>query len=347
MATVRRATLKDVAREAGVSVTTASVALNGLRDGVRVGEEARERVLAAAAELDYRPNPLARSLRTQRTATIGFVSDEVTTTPFAVAMLAAAQDEAARRGHLLFVVNLGPKAPSSLTARVLDLLAAQQPVGIIRAAMFHQIVDVPPHLPARSVFLNCRTKRPGYRCIVPDDEQGAYDATLELIKAGHERIAFVDAKVVAPASGLRLRGHQRALRDAGIRPRPELHISVPPYVRGGREAIGLVDLPAAQRPTAFFCFNDRLAMGLFQALRARDLQVPQDFSVVGFDDQEFIASELDPPLTTMRLPHADMGRRAVELLLDADPPNQRRPGDDLVVLEPCPLVSRDSVGPPR
>lgn len=342
----RPARLKDVAREAGVSVTTASVALNGLREGVRIGEDTRERVLAAARELDYRPNTLARSLRTQRTATIGFLSDEVTMTPFAVGMLAAAQDEAARRGHLLFVVNLGPKAPSSLTTRVLDLLAAQQPVGIIHAAMFHQIVDVPPHLPARSVFLNCRTKRPGYRCIVPDDEQGAYDATRELITAGHERIAFVDDKFAAPASGLRLTGYERALRDAGIRPRPELHVTVPPHVRGGREAIGLLDLPSTQRPTAFFCFNDRLAMGLFQALRARGLHVPQDVSVVGFDDQEFIASELDPPLTTMRLPHAEMGRRAVELLLDADPPNLRRP-DDLVELAPCPLVSRDSVGPPR
>src|SRR5689334_9180675 len=111
LATTRRPTLKDVAQAAGVSTTTASVVLNDVRDGVRVPDATRHRVQQAAEDLGYRPNILARSLRTQTTRTIGFVSDEVTTTPFAVSMLAAAQDEASRHGYLLFVVNLGPNAP--------------------------------------------------------------------------------------------------------------------------------------------------------------------------------------------------------------------------------------------
>jgi LacI family transcriptional regulator len=103
-ATIRRPTLKDVAQAAGVSVTTASVVLNDRREGIRVPEATRRRVQQAAEDLSYRPNILARSLRAQESRTIGFISDEVTTTPFAVSMLAAAQDEAARHGYLLFVV---------------------------------------------------------------------------------------------------------------------------------------------------------------------------------------------------------------------------------------------------
>jgi LacI family transcriptional regulator len=316
LASIRRPTLKDVARTAGVSVTTVSVVLNDRREGVRVPDATRRRVQQAAEDLGYRPNVLARSLRTQETRTIGFISDEVTTTPFAVGMLAAAQDEAAQHGYLLFVINLGPNAPLALQEQAIDQLAQQQVGHFIYGCMYHRVVDPPLGLPAEAVFLNCEAGGGGHRSIVPDDRQGAYEVVTELVKAGHRRIAFLDDHRHPPASHLRFEGFRSALAEHGLDYQPALHVETTPFVRGGLVLSDLIDLPVDQRPTAVFCYNDRIAMGAYRAARTRGLRVPDDLSIVGFDDQEYIASELDPPLTTVRLPHREMGRLAVQLVLD-------------------------------
>jgi LacI family transcriptional regulator len=348
LATIRRPTLKDVARTAGVSVTTASVVLNDRRDGIRVPDATRHRVQQAAEDLGYRPNILARSLRTQQTRTIGFISDEVTTTPFAVSMLAAAQDEAARHGYLLSVVNLGANAPLAIQEQVIGLLAQQQVSQVIYGCMYHRVVDPPHGLPAGSVFLNCRASGGRHRSIVPDDRQGAYEVVTELIKAGHRRIAFLDDHLHPPASHLRLDGFRAALAEHGLDYQPALHVETTPFVRGGLVLSDLIDLPGDQRPTAVFCYNDRIAMGAYRAARTRGLHVPDDLSIVGFDDQEYIASELDPPLTTVRLPHREMGQLAVQLLLEE--PGARddlHPSTGNVIRVAGELVRRDSIGRPR
>jgi LacI family transcriptional regulator len=349
LATVRRPTLKDVAETAGVSVTTVSVVLNGRREGVRVPDATRRRVQQVAEDLGYRPNILARSLRTQQTRTIGFISDEVTTTPFAVSMLAAAQDEAARHGYLLFVVNLGPNAPLALQEQAIEQLAQQQVGHIVYGCMYHRIVDPPLGLPADAVFLNCEASGGRHRSIVPDDRQGAYEVVMELIRAGHRRIAFLDDHRHPPASPLRLEGFKAALTEGGLEYQPALHLETTPYVRGGLALSDLIDLPADQRPTAVFCYNDRIAMGAYRAARTRGLRVPDDLSIVGFDDQEYIASELDPPLTTVRLPHREMGRLAIQLLLDEPGALDDVPASDgPVILIAGELIRRDSVaGPPQ
>ena len=348
MATTRRPTLKDVARTAGVSVTTASVVLNDRREGVRVPDATRRRVQQAAEDLGYRPNILARSLRTQQTRTIGFISDEVTTTPFAVSMLAAAQDEAARHGYLLFVINLGPNAPLAIQEQAIDLLAQQQVTDLIYGCMYHRVVDPPPGIPAGTIFLNCEASGGRHRSIVPDDRQGAYEVVTELINAGHRRIAFLDDHQHPPASRLRLDGFRAALAEHGLDYEPALHVETTPFVRGGLALSDLIDLPAGQRPTAVFCYNDRIAMGAYRAARTRGLRVPDDLSVVGFDDQEYIASELDPPLTTVRLPHREMGQLAIQLLLDGPDALDDLPAPmETVIRIAGELVRRDSVAKPR
>ena len=347
MATNRRPTIKDVARTAGVSVTTVSVVLNNRREGIRVHEETRRRVQQAAEDLGYRPNILARSLRTQETRTIGFISDEVTTTPFAVGMLAAAQDEAARRGHLLFVVNLGPNAPLALQQQAIDQLVQQQVGHFIYGCMYHRVVDPPLGLPADTVFLNCEASGGRHRSIVPDDRQGAYEVVTELVNAGHRRIAFLDDHQHPPASSLRAQGFRAALAEHGLDYDPALHLETTPFVRGGLVLSELMDLPVAQRPTAVFCYNDRIAMGAYRAARTGGLRVPDDLSIVGFDDQEFIASELDPPLTTVRLPHREMGRLAIELLLDEPSAGDVPAADGNLIQVAGELVRRDSVAKPR
>jgi LacI family transcriptional regulator len=348
LAIIRRPTLKDVAQAAGVSVTTVSVVLNDRHEGVRVPDATRRRVQQAAEDLGYRPNILARSLRTQETRTIGFISDEVTTTPFAVSMLAAAQDEAARRGYLLFVVNLGANAPLALQEQAIEQLVQQQVGHFVYGCMYHRVVDPPAGLPADAVFLNCEASGGRHRSIVPDDRQGAYEVVNELIGAGHRRIAFLDDHRHPPASALRFEGFRAALAEHGLDYDPDLHLETTPFVRGGLVLSDLIALPADRRPTAVFCYNDRIAMGAYRAARTAGLRVPDDLSIVGFDDQEFIASELDPPLTTVRLPHQEMGRLAIQLVLDEPGALDGAPGAEGSLIKiPGELVRRDSVAEPQ
>lgn len=349
----RRATLKDVARAAGVSITTVSVVLNDKRDGVRVTEQTRRRVREVADELGYRPNQTARALREQSSRALGFLSDRVTTTPYAVAMIAAAQDLAADHGHLLVVVNIAERvedpaldAPLRLDL-ALDQLLEHQVTRFAVAAMSHRAIDPVPGLPASTVFVNAFATAGPFRSIVPDERGAARAAVEELIAHGHRRIAYLDDDSGTVASDLRYEGYRDALLAAGIEPDPRLHPRIPAIAPGAAADGGLLDLPEHVRPTGVFCFNDRTAMCFYRAARAHGLAVPADVSVVGFDDQQFIAPELQPALTTMRLPHEEMGRLAIAQLLGVDEPAEWiTVGEGEVARLECPLVRRDSVAPP-
>ena len=336
----RRPRLKEVAALAGVSATTASVVLNDRRDGIRVSEETRERVRQAAQKLGYLPNVVARSLRTQSSFTIGFLSNQVTTTPFAVTMLAAAEEAAADRGHLLFVVSIEDGAGNQAEHRAVSLLQQQPVAGFVYACMLRQSLDPPAWLPPGAIMLNCQDSSGRFTSVVPGDYQGAYDAVTELIRHGHRRIAYLDDELHPLASHERRAGYQAALADHGLTPDPRLHLDVYPGAEGGMRLGQLLELPDEDRPTAVFCFHDRMAMGAYRAARYHGLRIPEDISVMGFDDQLYIASDLDPPLTTVRLPHPELGRLAIDMIFgDAEP----TPGLTTV---PCELIRRQSVAAP-
>jgi LacI family transcriptional regulator len=338
---VKRAGIKDVAREAGVSVTTVSKVLNG-HEGTRIAEGTRLRVLETAQRLNYTPSAVARTLRTQESQTIGFVSDRIATTPFAVEMIKSAQEVAWERGYLLFLMDTG--GDPQMERAVLESLLRQQVAGIVYACMYHRVIPVPEGLPPDAVLLDARADDGSRRAVVPDDHGGALAAVRELLDHGHRRIAYLDTEDPIEASLLRYKGYEQALRERGVAPDPALHLRLRTDPAGGLEAAGRVlELPAAQRPTALFCFNDRVAMGAYRAGRHRGLQIPQDLSIVGFDDQQFIASDLEPPLTTVALPHAAMGRWAIETLLGDV--NDVPKGEETYLM-PCPLVRRKSVAPP-
>ncbi|WP_024286393.1 LacI family DNA-binding transcriptional regulator [Cellulomonas sp. KRMCY2] len=341
---MKRVGIKDVARGAGVSPTTVSLVLNGQTEA-RIPAATRDRVRRVAEEIGYSPNSLARSLRTRRTHTIGLISDQIATTPFAVQMVEAAQDVARENGYLLFLVNTGSDAEVEHDA--IEALLAQQVDGMIYACMWHRVVDAPARLPLGTVFLDGRPAGGGFPAVVPDDRAGAMAAVQELVDHGHRRIAYIDAgeAPVPIASALRYSGYLDVLRAAGIEPDPSLHVEASiTTAAGGVAAAGeLLDRPPGQRPTALFCFNDRVAMGAYRAARHRGLEIPRDVSIVGYDDQQYIAAALDPPLTTVALPHYEMGRWAVEVLVGLrEAPTE----NDGVVLMPCPLIRRESVAPP-
>lgn len=336
-----RVRISDVASAAGVSVTTVSLVLNDAPS--RISQDTRDRVRAAAAEVGYAPSAVARGLRQQRTNTVGLISDQIATTPFAGRMLAGAQDVAREHGKLVFLVDTGGDPRVEATA--ITALAAQQVDATIYAAMWHRIVPVPTGLPADTVFLDCRPDRSGYRSVVPDDHAGGAAAARELVAAGHSRIAYVDTAehpARPMAADLRLAGYREVLLAAGIVPDEALHVHGDTSARGGRDAVDrLLDLPEERRPTALFCFNDRMAAGAYVAIRARGLRIPQNISIIGYDDQQLIAAEQDPPLTTVALPHYEMGRWAMEVALGI------RAGEtDATHQMECPVIRRASVGPP-
>lgn len=333
-------TLKDVAALAGVSVSTASLVLSGRHVG-RVGEATRERVERAASDLGYSGNSLARGLRTQRSRTIGFVSDKIATTPFAVRMIQAAQEVAWERGLLLFLINTDGNV--EFEHRAITSLRAQKVEGIVYACMSHHVVNLPPGLGADTVFLNSRPAKNELPSVVPDERQGAFDAVCELLKAGHERVAFIyHGKDTAPGV-LRLRGYVEALESHGLAYDSGLVAVAERSIEGAAEAAHA--LLRREQPTGLFCYSDRIAAGVYRAAAHLGLSIPNDLSVVGFDDQEFLASALTPALTTVALPHEAMGRWAMQNLLDSPARKVAEGGFDPLLMT-CELVRRDSVCPP-
>jgi len=335
----RSPTMKDVAQLAGVSQTTVSFVLNNLSEA-GIPQETQQRVWAAIEQLGYRPNAMAQGLRRQRTNTLGFVTDEIATTPYAGQILEGAQDAAWENDKILLVVNT--KGNPALEARALEILLDRKVDGIIYATMYHRPVNPPKTLrDIPTVLLDCFAEDRSYPSVVPDEVQGGYDATKYLLEKGHRRIGYINNWNDIPATVGRLQGYQKALADFEVAFNENLvymELNEVESLQGYDGAMHLMQV--SEPPTAFFCFNDRTAMGVYDALRKLNLSIPKDVAVMGFDNQDIIAAYLYPPLTTMQLPHYAMGEWAVRHLidvLDGEPnssPVQHR-------IE-CPLIERAS-----
>ncbi|QFQ97010.1 LacI family DNA-binding transcriptional regulator [Streptomyces phaeolivaceus] len=349
----RRIGIKDVAAAAGVSTATVSHILNDV-EGKRASAETRQRVLQVAAELGYAPNGLARGLRTQRSQTIGFISDEIATSPNAGGIILGAQEAAAAQGMVLLLVNTGGDA--DLERRSIEMLLQRQVDGVLYAAMYHRVVRLPESLRSTpTVLLDARPEDLAVPFVVPDEVQGGYTAVRELTGHGHRRIGMVVGTADIPALHGRIEGYRKALDEAGVAYDPSLvaaETAAPVGTAAGDVAAGYRAarrlLTAERRPTALFCFNDRMAAGVYRAAAELGLFVPGDLSVVGFDNQELVCEALYPALSTVQLPHYEMGARAVAQLLALTRTPGRPPGPDAQELLSCPLVARASVAsPPR
>jgi LacI family transcriptional regulator len=337
-----RTRLQDVAAKAGVSTTTVSHVLNDV-PGKRITPETRERVRLAAQELAYAPNTAARSLRTQRSHLIALVSDEIATTPFAVQIIRGAQEMASKHGWLLIVVNTGIDA--QLEATEIEALRQRQVDGFLYARMFNGDVSVPAALAgAPTVLLDATSQDTSLSSVVPDEFEGGRTATKVLIEHGHTRIGFINNSDDIPAAAGRLAGYAAALDEAGIPFDPDCVVRDTTLIadlglHGPRTLMALPD-----RPTGIFCFNDQVAVKTYYAAAELGLRIPDDLSIVGFDNLELIADGLRPGLTTVALPHYEMGAWAVQTLIrqidDGDQPVEQ-------ALMTCPLVERGSVGRPK
>ena len=335
----QRLTIRQIADLAGVSIATVSRVLNGRGD---VSDETRDFVSQVIRENGYTANRNARGLSAGRTGLVGILVPLVYPAYFS-AILAGAAEALSAENLQIVLSPTGHEHDREVS--VLDRLH-----GLTDGALII--------LPEESSEELERLLDRGYRFVVLDplmplDERipsvsaahtsGADQAMRHLLELGHRRIAQITGPRGWVATEDRRRGYRAALAAAGILPDPALEVEAEPEIPTGRVAADyLLDLP--EPPTAIFAFNDNIAIGAIQAARARGLRVPEDLSIVGFDDVEH-ATIVTPALTTVRQPLAEMGRTAVSLLMRLLLERQRV--EALHVELATRLVVRDSTAPPR
>ncbi len=332
----KRATLADVASLAGVSRTAASLVLNN-RPGSRLSADATIRIRAAAEQLDYRPNPAARSLRMGKTQIVAFISDDVTVTRFASAMIRGLLDVAEDHRHTVLMAETGsnPHRLREVMRAVLD----RQPDAVLFGMMSAREFEV-PKLPADlPVALINSTSQQGHPSVLPAEFEAGRAVARLLIDAGHREIAILGLDRTAAADprlsvtiATRYDGVFEILGNHGVTP-CWTYASMQWEPETGYQGVRAL-LASDARPTALICLNDRLAFGAYQALAEAGVRIPDDLSLVSFDDDE-VAAYLRPGLTTAAIPYEEMGRRAMAMLLsDAEPGH---------LLVPMPMRVRESV----
>lgn len=339
----KRVTLAEVARLAGVSQTSASFVLTGRHEEMRISAEVAERVLSAAQETGYRPSIVSRSLRTGKTQTIGFISDTVATTPFAGNMIKGALEAARDRGHLLLIAET--EGDEKLQQELLEAMIDRDVDGIVLASMYTRQLPVPLVLQGRHAVLLNAVPLGDARLlsVIPDELEAGRTAARTLLAAGHANGIYAIGVGTRPshitreslAAVERFRGIRTALREAGARVAGAIACPDWQPEHGYAAVRGLLAKRADVR--ALICFNDRVSIGAYNALAEAGLSVPEDVSVVSFDDDP-LASWVRPQLTTIAIPHYELGRRSIELLLDDAPSTPSEPER-----VPMPLRMRDSV----
>ncbi len=367
--TPKRPTMADVGRLAGVSAATVSFVLNpGSQQTISAATRAR--VMQAVNDLDYRPNRAAQALRGIRHGALGVVVDEAATEIYNGQIIAGVQDVARGAGRVVYVMHSGRLSEGLEIAA--EELAALRVEALLYIATGTR--EVTPPLSAGGdtpvVMINCFppaapsgesagrhpaasiTRHPSggrgaveptqdaVRCILPDEVSGGAAATRMLVDAGHRHIAYLTGNSDSWATIRRLQGFRAALADAGLDPDGQPVLPGEFYVASGlRLADDLLRLDP--RPTGVLCGNDRMALGVYFALLRAGVRIPEDISVVGYDDQEPVVLEIPPPLSTVCLPLYEMGHLAATAVVEgrlAELPAQ--------TLVPCPPVPRASVAAP-
>ncbi|PLS28923.1 LacI family DNA-binding transcriptional regulator [Bifidobacterium parmae] len=313
-------TMKEIAKRTGVSISTVSLVMNH-RDAGRVKPAIAAHVREVAEELGYQVNPMASSLRTNRTRTIGFISEEVATTPYAGGMILGAQSAASQLGYLLITVSTDGGMDEGEEIDALNRYGAD---GFLYAKMSNRVTGLPDRLKHSPVVLVDATDADGtIPSIEPDEYRIGYDATKRLVDAGCERIAYVGCSEPMIAQEGRLAGYRAALEEAGRKIDDRLIISV---LNNGPALEAVSDLFDWERPDGFFCFNDARAWYVYECAARRGLTIGRDVSVVGVDNHRVFAETFSPQLTTVALPHFEMGYWAAAKVISMI---EQRPLDDL------------------
>lgn len=304
---LNRPTIRDVARQAGVSHQTVSRVINGSED---VLPETRAVVEAAIEQLGYRPSAIARSMARGSTHTLAIISPNLTDYTFA-SVIEGAEVEA--RQHNYFVLSSSASDLQSFRGLVDELVGHRRVDGLIVINPYadDRYMHIPKDFPV--VFVGARSHDELVCSISLDDEKVAYEATQHLISLGHKRIGLITGPMEEDCSQDRREGFQRALAEAGIPFDDSLTFEGDWSASSGSDAL-LDFMDKNNLPTAIFAQNDRMAMGVMRAARDLKLDVPTQLSVIGVDDMP-LSSYFDPPLTTMRQDMPLIGQEAIRKLM--------------------------------
>jgi LacI family transcriptional regulator len=334
-------TLRDVARVAGVHPATVSRALNEETRAL-VNEETARRVLKAAEQLGYQPNPIARGLKTNRSYTIGVLIPDLTN-PLFPPILRGIEDRLETGGYTPLMANTDNDPEREL--HDLQTMRARQVDGIIAATARrdHRLHDALLEAGLELVLVNRRQEELPVSSATADDRLGMRLAVEHLLTLGHTRIAHL-AGPLDYSTGLdRHDSFLETMRAGGIEPDPELILLSEAFTEseGTRLCAELMDRD--DRFTAIAAANDLLALGCLDVFAECGRRCPEEISVVGFNDMPF-AARFQPPLTTIHIPHYEIGKAAGELMLERLQDGDSPPRE--VRLEPH-LVVRESTAPPR
>lgn len=338
----RRATINDVARLAGVSKKTVSRVINS---SPFISTETREKVEAVIRDLGYRPDPQARGLAFRRSFLLGLIYNNPN--PQYVMDMQQGILDALREDGLELVVHPCDRGSPQLLADIRGFVERQRLFGVVLTPSISE--DERVHEMLRE--LDCPYVRIASipldgpdNMIVTHDWRGAAEAARHLADLGHRRVGFISGPALFRSAHERRRGFAEGLFERGLHLGDGYdRVGAYTFDSGVACAQALLDLP--EPPTAIFCGNDEMAAGVYRVALGRGLRIPEDLSVVGFDDSP-LASRLWPPLTSVRLPIRDMGRFAAEKLIERGLGGLRGGGEESRAVTPR-LMVRASTGPPR
>jgi LacI family transcriptional regulator len=338
---VQTPTLRDVAQLAGVHAATASRALNP-KTRPLVNADTARKVLRAAESLGYQPNPIARSLKTSKSSTVGLVIPDLTN-PLFPPIVRGIEDVLSPAGYNAWIVNTDNDPAREKTQ--IESLRSRQVEGLIvaTARLDHPLLKSLHEQGMKMVLVNRRVEGVEIPSITADDAAGVAMAVQHLVDLGHTRIAHLAGPQTTSTGVVRARAFRHAIRDHGLADDPTL-IAYCDYwteTEGARALRGLLDAGASF--TAVVAGNDLIALGCYDVFAERDIACPDDISVVGFNEMPFL-DKMRPPLTTISLPHYEIGTEAARMLLEAidDPERGARS-----VLLPTSLVVRQSTAPAK
>ena len=328
-------TIYDVAKEAGVSIATVSMVINNTG---RISTKTRKKVLKVMDELKYYPSAAASTLTGKSTRTLGLLMPNIAN-PFYSELARSMEDRADELGYSVIVCSTDYKEERE--QKYISLFLRKQVDGFIITSGFNS-VDLIKELVDQQIpiiLVAYNISKFSLDTVSIDDYTGGYQATSYLAELGHQRIAVITETVQSSVD--RVRGYRNALQDYQLVYDDNLCLETPATVANGAKATEeFLDLK--EPPTAIFAFNDILAIGAMEAVRKRGLSIPEDISIIGFDDTP-LASYSNPPLTTMAQPLEDIGYQAIDLIV-AEIEGAKRTSQRIML--PAKLVVRKSTGGP-
>ncbi|MCI1944928.1 LacI family DNA-binding transcriptional regulator [Clostridium luticellarii] len=327
------ASIKDVAREAGVSIATVSRVLN---DVDVVNEETKKRVLAAIKELGYRPNIVARSLKTQKTRTVGIIIPDISN-QFYPEIVRGAEDVANIYDYNIMLCNTDLNMEKEM--EYLKVLREKMADGVLYMSnsLEPNILELIRQLQLPMVLVESTSEKENIPSVAIDNEKAAYDGVAYLIKKGDKNIAYIGAgEDTLNASATRYKGYKRALEENNLEINKDRIYFSNSKARDGYE--GINEILNKTKIDSIFCTNDEIAIGAINALREKGIKVPEDIDVMGFNNI-YLSSIFYPKLTTVSQPIYDMGSVGMRMLIKLI--NKQELKETNYIL-PHELIERDS-----